>query len=359
MLFSLLGFCNQIERQCYSWFDEIQKHPDQQRFAATQHIQDHLPTLILMLEWRFRGYRHLKKSYRKKCHQNLVRLREDFESQLPTNLPPTQTAYLEAIRKYLQPGRFEYRESASFDTLMADPTKTVLVGDCNQLVCLYIWFFSLRFPVTDLHLKLIPGHVCLHHQGTDYETTNGQTTTYDNYTRIAHINELIAINLLDVADPQSTRFSRSPETQYVAARVSNAFSEDRQISQHNLRATQKNYVLDLTQNKRFEVALRVAKGDPQLSQYVLQHQALHLLSQSKFSKSRQIYRKIGSSEGQKRVDQTELNSLLQGLKNCRTIGDYKTHLSELKKIKRLAHRLHNQQIEDFCQKILGEIKKVT
>ena len=60
-------------------------------------------------------------------------------------------------------------ESSTFGKLLRNPNRESLIGDCNQIVTLYIALFALKFDVQLLQLKTYPGHVALHFDGIDVE----------------------------------------------------------------------------------------------------------------------------------------------------------------------------------------------
>ena len=127
-----------------------------------------------------------------------------------------------------------YRSSSSFEKVLRNPEEEVLEGDCNQLVTLYVYLYSLRFPITDLQLKIIPGHVCLHFEGKDLETTKGTWTLYKKFDRIAEIPELISLNLLDIPDEAESREKISPITRLHISRLAYTLSGERSTTKLRL-----------------------------------------------------------------------------------------------------------------------------
>ncbi|MCA9340158.1 MAG: hypothetical protein KDA17_04560, partial [Candidatus Saccharibacteria bacterium] len=139
-------------------------------------MQDNIAVINLWTEYRYKGYVYLKKSERKRLYKNLESIAKDFEAFKTTHRADdeqtrkkiadisiaqpeiTRVVLLATIMEYLSPRRgvYQYRASSSFGRLLRDPATETLIGDCNQIVTLYIYLYSRYFAVSDLKLRLLP-----------------------------------------------------------------------------------------------------------------------------------------------------------------------------------------------------------
>ena len=168
-------------------------------------MQEDLVKLTIFFEYKFKGYKKLKKGKRRHLYESAEIISTDFQRFFETNqkeisrkqesitLPnelrmDERMTYLLGIMEYLKPGsRLQYEESATFQKLLRDPASGILSGDCNQITTLYIYLYSRRYSVTDLQVKILPEHVCLHYKGVDIETTSGTLTRYSAYTFLSPV----------------------------------------------------------------------------------------------------------------------------------------------------------------------------
>lgn len=319
-------FNDRFEKKVYKTLHRInEKTPNtkvQKKFTKLL-SQDLIRTLII-LEWKFKGYTHLNKKRRSDLYKNCDQITKTFRKKYLNNETVTPEKLLKQIQSFLSPapkGSIIYRASSSFDSLFSDPKHQTITGDCNQLVALYIYLYGQSYPITDLRLKLLPQHICLHHNGQDYECTNGTTTLYKKFDRIVQIPELIPVTLLDIADPKKRQHHLEPETILKSAQICHASFHDQRITRKNLL-------------------------------HAYHNAAIASLEEKNYSQSRQFFRKAKNPKGLKAVNQSELSDLLQQIKHCQTVEQYKAKISTIRKIKKLAQKIKQPQIIKFCNQFL-------
>lgn len=339
-------------------------------------IQRDLVRLTIFLEYKFKGYKKLKKGYRKKLYNYASLIAKDFvvtfdeqkgvlaERQKKMDIPSAlrddeHLTYLLGIMEYLKPGkRLQYQEAADFAKLLRDPTQEMLVGDCNQITTLYIYLYALHFPVGDLRVKILPEHVCLHYKGIDIETTNSTLTEYKNYTFLSDVEEIVAANLLDVSDPHEKQFQISPKNMLKSAELAYHFSSHRATVKKNLFIAYYNMSVYYAEQKNFSKAVLFANksGNTKLQKNITQMEAIEYLESKQYAKAIEKFRRIGNSEGEKACYQNELADLFEKTKSCKTVQDYKAHKSTLRRMKELATKVHNQKVVDFANDVLKKLK---
>ena len=275
-------------------------------------IQHNIVAVNLWSESIYKGYKYLSKPTRKLLYDNTILLVDDFnifasndDSNFEHILNSTNhlgannlafaqykdnLIYLYKIMNYLSPShkRYVYRESCTFGELLKDPKKNQLIGDCNQIVTLYIYLYSLRFDINDLKIKTLPGHVCLHFKGIDIEATNGQFAMYNNKEqKILPIQEIISVNLLDTTDSYFKTHKISPKAFLESARLAYLISSEREIVNNNLKAAYNNIVNDYVKNSDYNLALTFAKQSKNhlLTNFVGHNGALFYLQKKDYNKA--------------------------------------------------------------------------
>lgn len=226
----------------------------------------------------------------------------------------TQAHLLHAITAFFQPGKYyHYIQSASFGKLLRDPAKERLEGDCNQIVTLYAYIFSRYFPISDLQVKVLPDHVCLHFQGLDIEATSGQFTSYTEFDFVGPITELISINLLDVSDFREMQAKVTQQTMLKAAELAYHLSSMRELVNRNLRVAYHNMALEKSAQSQFGSAMFYADrtGNAQLIQSVAHNAALDAARKKNFSKARHYAGKSRNADLQKHIISLEANAFLK------------------------------------------------
>jgi len=268
------------------FFAKLSEHQDSDRVRKELdwYLQNNIIGLNLWSEYKFRGYKYLTKKTRRELYTNALAIAADFgaygleskhsleqvsqeisvagvASQRFTEFPE-QILYLRNIMSYLSihGGRYKYRESCTFGELLKDPARDVLVGDCNQIVTLYIYLYSLKYDIKELEIKTYPGHVALHFKDVDIEATSGIFMNHKKSgQQILPIEEIVSVNLLDVSDDYFKTHQVSAKSLLESARIAYILSSKREIVEKNLASAYNNVVVDLTACSNFGKALKYAK----------------------------------------------------------------------------------------------------
>ena len=274
-------------------------------------VQHNIAVVNLWTEYRYKGYNYLKKSKRRELYRNLDIIADDFDhfykqeqrtaeevllhihgAAPGAHVSNDQARLLGALVAYFSPSRgvYEYHESSSFGRLLRDPSTEPLVGDCNQIVTLYIYLYSRYFSVQELKIRLLPGHVALHVGGVDIEATNGTFADYSETEgqSLMPIEEIVSVNLLDTTDTHFAKHSVAPEDFLQASRFAFILSHDRDIVRRNLDAAYAKLITTLMERHNFAAALKFAKQskDMELLAVVGQNGAVYHLEQNEFSAAR-------------------------------------------------------------------------
>jgi hypothetical protein len=273
------------ERWVGLFFKSLTEHSSQARTRTRldELLQRNIAVINLWTEYRYKGYRYLRKSQRKKLYAHLQLIADDFdrfyrndarpaESVISrvrnvashATVDPGKTVLLQALMDYFSPqrGTYEYHESSSFGRLLRDPSHEKLVGDCNQIVTLYVYLYSRYHDVRDLQIRLLPGHVALHYGGVDIEATTGAFANYDSQkdSKLLPIEEIVSINLLDTTDSYLSTHEVSAENFLQASRFAFILSHDRDIVTRNLDAAYGKLINSLMKRNNYHQALKFAKA---------------------------------------------------------------------------------------------------
>ena len=226
-------------------------------------LQQDIAVINLWTEYRYKGYKYLDKATRKQLYANLRLIEADFDDFYArfrsSAAGPEKPLLIRALMAYFSPARgvYQYRESSSFGRLLRDPSQKKLVGDCNQIVTLYIHLYSRYYDAADLRIRALPNHVALHHDGLDIETTNGTIAQYGKH-RLLPVAAIVSINLLDTTDSYLATHEIAPEDFLQASRFAFILSHDRDIATHNLKAAYGKLVNSLMERHDYKQALRFA-----------------------------------------------------------------------------------------------------
>ena len=283
IFYFFLPYTDTRERAVGLFFKGLTEHSSQSRTRARlgELLQRNIAVINLWTEYRYKGYRYLRKSQRKKLYANLELIADDFDhfyvsraqpgeliASAVHGLTPSTTVdsqkliLLQALMDYFSPSRsiYEYRESSSFGRLLRNPSHEKLIGDCNQIVTLYIYLYSCYHDVRDLRLRLLPGHVALHYGGIDIETTTGRFADYNKQkdNKLLPIEEIVSINLLDTTDSYLSTHEVSPENFLQASRFAFILSHNRDVVTHNLDAAYGMLINSLMKRNNYRQALKFA-----------------------------------------------------------------------------------------------------
>ncbi len=276
-------------------------------------LQRDIAAINLWTEYRYKGYRYLRKSQRKKLYANLQRIADDFDRFYESHIrsaeavvnhihrlaphaaiDPEKARCLQALNDYFSPGRgmYEYRESSSFGRLLRDPTHEKLIGDCNQIVTLYMYLYARYHDLRDLQLRILPEHVALHYGGIDVETTTGTFASYDGKAggALLPVEEIVSINLLDTTDSYLATHEVAPEDLLQASRLAFILSHDRDVVTHNLDAAYKRLINALMERNNYRRALEfaVASRDMTLLSVVGHNGAVYEMQQHNYAAARRF-----------------------------------------------------------------------
>lgn len=392
------------ERAVALFFKDLTEHSSQAAVRTKLHelLQRDIATINLWSEYKYKGYDYLRKSHRKQLYENLAAIAKDFDdfklrradSSAKSSSDPKQQrlALLKAIAEYLSPtrGLYEYRASSSFGRLLKDPNKERLIGDCNQIVTLYIYIYSRYFDVSDLKIRLLPKHVALHYEGMDIETTNG---TFQNYeaksgARLLPIDEIVSVNLLDVSDEYLKTHEVDARDFLQASRFAFLLSHYRDIVKNNLEAAYTKLINNLMANHNYKDALKIANDskDATLLSVVGNNGALHFMNNHDFAaakkfagfalKKDELLKVILNNEGvyyfnakkyhdaiksfEKLGNQKQINHCYEALffteqnklGNTMTAETIKSHASTIKRMKTYAKKSGNKQLVDSADSLL-------
>lgn len=315
-------------------------------------MQENLMIVNVWLERKFKGYLYLDKKTRRQMYADtlvIIQRLTEFCSANPVNLDELRLffkkqgftfpdgdeqklAYLYQIMMFLQPGRhYQYIKTASFGKLLVNPDREKLEGDCNQIVTLYIYLYSLRFPLQDLQIKLLPEHVCLHFREIDIECTNGQFAKYTENRDVLPVTEIISTNLLDLNDFREDVQEISPEMIVKSSQLAYAISSLKPLVAKNLTIAYHNLAVAALQGHRFDSAIFFFEkaGDREQLMVCYQNAAVYYLNQKDFKKAvfyagkagnRELERSIKYNEG---VESYNAGSLDRALEIFSFLGDEK------------------------------------
>lgn len=285
------------ERAVGNFFAGLTEHSPLPSARARLHelLQADAAVINLWTEYRYKGYSYLKKAKRRELYVNLRLIAADFDQfARATDGELTRLRVLELLTEYLAPQRgiYQYRESSSFGRLLRDPASEVLIGDCNQIVTLYIYLYSRYHDVRDLKVRLLPGHVALHFNGTDIEATNGTFVHYGDRDGAAlqPIEEIVSLNLLDVTDENFAQHEVAPEDFLQASRFAFILSHERDIVTRNLAAAYGKLIQALMARNNFATALKFAKQskDMELLSVVGHNGTVHYMQRNEFAAARRF-----------------------------------------------------------------------
>lgn len=303
------------ERAVGLFFKGLTEHNSQLQTRARlgDLLQRNMAVINLWTEYRYKGYRYLRKSQRKKLYVNLQLIADDFDYFYRNNpqseevvvshihrlvphaaVDPERVVLLQALMDYFSPGRgvYEYRESSSFGRLLRDPSREKLVGDCNQIVTLYIYLYSRYHDVHDLQIRLLPGHVALHFGGIDIEATNGTFADYNDQREgeLLPVEEIVSINLLDTSDVYLSTHEVAAEDFLQASRFAFILSHNRDIVTRNLDAAYNRLVNSLMRRNNYGQALKfaVASHDVTLLSVVGHNGAVYEMEHHNYTAARRF-----------------------------------------------------------------------
>lgn len=406
------------ERRVGKFFGRVseQTSPHRLEKSLVALLQQGTAVINLWTEYRYKGYNYLTKKTRKQLYENLTAIQADFTSFVATQevdvkaevariaqqgidtaklrMYPDQFRHLVLIQRYLAPrrGLYTYRASSSFGRLLRDPTKEKLEGDCNQIVTLYLFLYATAHKVTDLKLTLYPGHVALHFEGIDIETTNGTFCRYQKEgQRTAPIHEIVSVNLLDTSDTNFEKSAINPEVFLESARLAYVVSSNRQLVKKNLEIAYRNAVSHLLKSQHYKKALAYAKQskDQELIAISAYNGALHFMKQQDFRQARdfagysmkktelltmidrneaamlyntkryqeaiKVFQRLGDREWVQQCYRALYHQEQKLLTGVKTVADVKAHAGTVRNMERYAKSSSDSQLIQHAQSLIKHL----
>ena len=374
-------------------------------------MQENLVVTNVWMEKKFKGYKYLDKGARRKMYEDAKKIVAAFQEHSLThghtleevkkriedksltfpNGDADKMVHLADIMAFLRPGQYyHYIKTSSFGKLLRDPAHAKLEGDCNQIVTLYIYLFSTKFPLEDLQIKLLPEHVCLHFRGIDIEATNGTFKKYEDDKQILPVTEIISTNLLDLTDFREKVQKISPRVIVKSSQLAYAISSLKPLVAKNLQVAYHNLAVDALANKDFETAIFFADkgGEGELIHSVYQNAAIYYMKQNSFKKARYfadksgesdlaktirynegiyyykkdnidhaltIFSSLGNEDMKKACYQKQYNKLVKKLSGVKTMADAKRHRSTYNQMLHLAQKIGDSSLERSVRDTLNKI----
>lgn len=291
-------------------------------------MQENLIVTNVWMEKKYKGYKYLDKGTRRKMYEDVLKIIQKFEENNKTyefddktikeilvskslsfsNADGEKIKYLAQIMSFLKPGQYyHYIKTASFGKLLRDPDQEKLEGDCNQIVTLYVYLYSLKFPIEDLQIKLLSEHVCLHFKGIDIEATNGTFQKYVECRDVLPVTEIISTNLLDLTDFREEVQRITPQIMVKSSQLAFAVSSLRSLVAKNLNIAYKNLAIAAMNANEFETAIFYFEksGDQGALKSVYHNAALYFMKQNNFEKAKFFADKNGDPAFLKTVKYNE------------------------------------------------------
>lgn len=406
-------YVNRFERKVDKFFKNI-KSTDNINSVKRELLilmKENLIVLNIWMERKYKGYKYLKKSVRKQMYADIDKILNKFEEDIDLTFireeeigkilkslkikypykGDKKIQYLYAIILFLKPGKYyKYIKTASFGKLLRNPNERKLEGDCNQIVTLYIYLYSRKFPIEDLEIKLLPEHVCLHFKGIDIECTTGEFQNYLEYDHILPVTEIISTNLLDLSDFREEVQTIGPREILKSAQFAFAISSLREIVSKNLNVAYNNLALSALKSHDFSTAIFYFEklGDPERLKTAIQNASIYFLNNDNYKKARfyaakagdeellkkikynegvkyykeknaakalKIFRELGDEEMKKASYGLMYNELVKVVKDDRSIDDIKRHKSTYRKLLEIANKMEDQSIIDQLKKTLKQV----
>ncbi|MFH1284202.1 MAG: hypothetical protein ABIH78_01285 [Candidatus Peregrinibacteria bacterium] len=374
-------------------------------------MQENLIVVNIWMEKKYKGYKYLSKSVRAKMYKSAAAIVAKFGEfagtenidiqKIKTELEARgldfphgdeeKIQHIYKIMQFLKPGLYyHYIKTASFGKLLRNPSEEKLEGDCNQIVTLYIYLFSLKFDIGDLEIKLLPEHVCLHFRGIDVEATNGTFQKYKDDTQILPVTEIISTNLLDLADFREELQAISPRVMVKSAQLAYAISSLKTLVVKNLNIAYKNLAVGALKGNDFETAIfyfskagdmeslksvyRNAciyfmdrnnfskagyfagkSGDNELGSTVKRNEGIFYYKNNSIDKALAIFTSLGDEKMKKACYAKQYNKLAGAVSGVKTVTDAKKHRSTYQKMLELANRLEDSKLQKSVREVLSKM----
>ncbi|MBU0667514.1 hypothetical protein KJ951_02260 [Patescibacteria group bacterium] len=343
-------------------------------------MQENLVVVNLWLERRFKGYRYLKKSKRKLFYRNTEQIVAEFNNfrktfrcdekallaELSTHGFTAQTGdrksrikYIYEIMNFLKPGKYyQYLEGASFGKLLADITKEKMIGDCNQITTFYMFLYSLNYPIADLKIKLLPGHVCLHYEGIDIEATAGIFKQYDKYDKLLPAVEIITTNLLDTCDFRDKTLQIDARSYIKAAELAYRISESNETVNNNLQVAYRNLAVESAKKYDFDTAKFFASklDDQEIMRNIMEQEGWYYYKNNNFDQALKIFQSIPDPKMVKACYGEKYNEIQRKVADINTVEKHKAHMADYRKMIELAGKMKDYDLQAKLKKFVDSLK---
>jgi len=374
-------------------------------------MQQNLIVVNVWLEKKFKGYSYLTKKKRRKMYEDIAAIKTKLNEhsnayqidydQMKKHLShkgielidanKEKVGYIYSIMEFLKPGKYyKYIKTASFGKLLRDPNESKLEGDCNQIVTLYIYLFSLKYPVEELEIKLLPEHVCLHFKNIDIEATTGTFEKYTENRDVLPITEIISTNLLDLSDFREEVQSISERDMVKSAQLAYAISSLKSLVAKNLNIAYRNLGISAMKANNFSSAVFYLSktDDRELVDMAYRNAAIYYMKSNNFSKARHyasksrdknliktiqhnegvyyykkdkldkaygIFSDLGDEKMKKACLGKKYNKLAKKVSGVKTLEDAKKHKSTYRKMLSLAQKMGDLSLADSVRSTLKKL----
>lgn len=408
-LFNNLGlYANEQEQNVDKFFSSIKANSNKSEVVikARNLIQKDIISLNLWLEKKYKKYRHLNKTQREKRYSNFEitkdlyqkhkKLHEnDYRHIYQLQQKGVNDNYLEKYKDMLKTLHlintftqtiFQYRESTNFAELLRNPLEGRIIGDCNQIVTLYLYFFSLDHDVTKLRLNVFDNHITLHLDGLDIEATRGYFT-FNTKQNILSVEEIIGVNILDISDKAQISDKLSVNELLEMSQIAYMLSSSRDLVKKNLanaykryssfkyekgdyettikfaelsndtkflRGMYRNVSIQYLNKKKYSTAEEFAKksGDVKLISLIRRNKAVELYNNKDYQKALDIAQSLGDDKFMESIYSQMYFQEQSKLGNLKSVNDIKSKKHIIYKMKDLAKKSKNQKAIEYCNSLI-------
>lgn len=274
-------YTSDFEKQIDKFLSNLNENSDKSviRKQILEFIKTDLITFNLWIERKYKGYQYLDRKTRIEFIENI----KLFETELLEFVEKKHLDYgiyensdkrnelnfLEKISIFLKEiYHYKYQESTNFGELFRFLKEKKIVGDCNQIVTLFIYLFNKKYDINLIKLRLFKNHVCLNLAEFDLEATTGEiipASEQKEENKLVDVSEIIAINLLDITDSRENKFEIDAKIISEASKLAFLLSSEKELTEGNLNASLLNlaisYLKNNAPNKALEICLNSLKGD--------------------------------------------------------------------------------------------------
>ena len=371
-------FVNKDEKTLY----RILKNQHVDKIALAKLCQKNFMLVCVFLEHYTKGYVKLNKRRRRKIYESMRRLEfELFDYMARKKLEiNTIREFFDVMYLFLhKSGRYTYQES-TFLGGMQDPNK--LIGDCNQIVSLYVHLWNLFFEMDMLRIKLPKNHIVLNYKNIDIEATNGKQTLKYNTLDPLEVLELLTVNILDVSDFRQKQKSVAPRNLVEGFALAAELSSHNDLVAKNLIIAKNNLGLEYLKQQKFKYAMSmfqqtqnqkginsvrteacvfyVAKNkfrkalkfaqNQELQKYVYQKWVQFYVKKKKFSAALKNAHRVGMENF---VLGNEFNYLASGLPKSLNTEIAKKHIKKIKRLIVISEKLNDDKNAKKLRKLIS------